>query len=139
MYTIGAWSAPLLVSCNKIRFSCFEAQSAYAWKVYSQCINPNNVVYFYVLHSCPNFYPLSCRIQVINMNLQAEWGKNVDPGPKVIKLFSCSFQLSMKFILLINVSLINITSERLKARIFFNCFDFSFYEQLKIHSHLSRA
>ena len=50
------------------------------------------------------------------------------PGPKVIKLFSCSTQLSTKFILLINVkmttivgiltfiSMINTTSERLKAR-----------------------
>ena len=50
------------------------------------------------------------------------------PGPEVIKLFSCSTQLSMKFILLLNVkmpttvgiltfiSMINTTSEsRLKA------------------------
>ena len=28
-----------------------------------------------------------------------------DPGPKVIKLFSCSTQLSMKFFLLINVNM----------------------------------
>ena len=50
------------------------------------------------------------------------------PGPKDIKLFLCSSQLSTKFILLINVkmptivgilifiSMINTTSERLKAR-----------------------
>ena len=50
------------------------------------------------------------------------------PGPEVIKLFSCSIQLSTKFILLINVkmptivgiltfiSMINTTSEKLKAR-----------------------
>ena len=49
------------------------------------------------------------------------------PGPEVIKLFSCSTQLSMKFIMLINVkmptivgiltfiSIINTTSESLKA------------------------
>ena len=55
------------------------------------------------------------------------------PGPEVIKLFSCSTQLSMKFILLINVemptivgilifiSMINTTSERLEARNFFIC------------------
>ena len=55
------------------------------------------------------------------------------PGPEVIKLFSCSTQLSTKFILLINVkmptnvgiltfiSMINTTSERLKARNFFIC------------------
>ena len=52
-------------------------------------------------------------------------------GPKAIKLFSCSTQLSTKFILLINVkmqtivgiltfiSMINTTSERLEARNFF--------------------
>ena len=50
------------------------------------------------------------------------------PGPEVIKFFSCSTQRSTKFILLINVkmptivgiltfiSMINLTSERLKAR-----------------------
>ena len=53
------------------------------------------------------------------------------PGPKVIKLFLCSTQLSMKIILLINVemptifgfltliSMINRTFERRKARNFF--------------------
>ena len=52
-------------------------------------------------------------------------------GPEVIKLFSCSTQLSTKFILLINVkmptivgistfiSMINTSAERLKARNFF--------------------
>ena len=57
----------------------------------------------------------------------------VSPGPKVIKLFSCSTHLSTKFILLINVkmstivgiltfiSIINTTFERLKARNFFIC------------------
>ena len=50
------------------------------------------------------------------------------PGPEVIKLFPCSTQLSMKFIILINVkmptavgiltfiSMIITTSESLKAR-----------------------
>ena len=64
-------------------------------------------------------------------------------------LFSYSTQLSMKFILLINVimptivdiltfiSMINTTLERLKARNFFICWYFSFYEQLKFHAHLS--
>ena len=62
------------------------------------------------------------------------------PGLKVIKLFPCSTQLSTKFILLINVkmptivgiltfiSMINITSERLKAKNYFICQYFSFYE-----------
>ena len=62
--------------------------------------------------------------------------------------FSCSLQLSTKFILLINVkmptivgiltfmSMINTTSERLKARNFFIWQYFSFYEQLKFHVKL---
>ena len=72
------------------------------------------------------------------------------PGPEVIKLFSCSTQLKKKFIPLINVKMpiivgiltficmINTTSERLKARNFFICPYFSFYEQLKFHAQLSR-
>ena len=73
-------------------------------------------------------------------------------GPEVIKLFSCSTQLSTKFILLINVkmstivgiltfiSMINTTSERLKgvkARNFFICRYSSFNEQLKFRAQLS--
>ena len=64
------------------------------------------------------------------------------PGLEVIKLFSCSTQLSTICILLINVkistivgiltfiSMINTTSERLKARNIFICRNFSFYEEL---------
>ena len=70
-------------------------------------------------------------------------------GPEVIKKFACSTQLSKKFILLINVkmptivgilifiSMINTTSERLKARSFFICRYLSFYEQLKFRAQLS--
>ena len=35
------------------------------------------------------------------------------------------------------ISMINATSERLKARNFFICRYFSFYEQLKFHAQLS--
>ena len=71
------------------------------------------------------------------------------PGPEVIKLLSFSTQLRMKFILLINfkmptivgiltfISMINTVSERLKARNFFICQYFSFYEQLKFRAQLS--
>ena len=71
------------------------------------------------------------------------------PGPEVIKLFSYSTQLRTKFILLINVkmptivgiltfiSMINTSSERLKARNFFICQYFSFYTQLKFRAQLS--
>ena len=74
--------------------------------------------------------------------------KGEQSGPKFIKLFSCSTQLSTKFILLINVimptivgilsfiSMIN-TSERLKARNFFMCHYFNVYEQLKFRAQLS--
>ena len=67
----------------------------------------------------------------------------------VIKLFSCSSHLSIKSIMLINVkmprtvgiltfiSMINTTPESLKARKVFIFQHFSFYEQLKIHAHLS--
>ena len=60
------------------------------------------------------------------------------PGHEIIKLFSCSTQLSTKFILLMNVqmptivgiltciSMINTTSERLEARNFFIFLHFSF-------------
>ena len=33
---------------------------------------------------------------------------SLDPGPEVIKLFSCSAQLSMKFVLLLNLKLLTI-------------------------------
>ena len=67
---------------------------------------------------------------------------------EVIKLFSCSSQLSTKFILLINVKMptivgltficmINTTCKEFKARNFFICCYFSFYEQLKFHAQLS--
>ena len=63
------------------------------------------------------------------------------PVPEVIKLFSCSTQLSTKFILFINVkmpttfiSMINTTSGRHKAKHFFICRYFSFYELLKFRA-----
>ena len=77
--------------------------------------------------------------------------KQHETGPDVIKLLSCSTQLSTKFILLINVkmptivgiftfiSMINTTSERLKARNVFIYRYFSFYEQLKFRAQLSWA
>ena len=69
----------------------------------------------------------------------------IGSGPTIIKLIPCSTQLSTKFILLINVkiltffSMINKTSESLKARIvnlFQHC---CCYEQLKFPDQLSYA
>ena len=70
-------------------------------------------------------------------------------GPEVIKLFSCSAQLRLKFILLINVKMPTIVGiltfmSRINYKFlsfepeFFNNFDyFSIYEQLKFHAQLS--
>ena len=81
------------------------------------------------------------------------WGDRwiLGSGPKAIKLFSLSTQLSKKFILLINVkmltivgiltfiNMLNTTSERFKGRNFFNCRYCSFYEQLKFRTRLRWA
>ena len=76
-------------------------------------------------------------------------GLNLRTGTEVIKLFSCSTQLSTKFIRLINVkmptivgiltfiSMINTTCESPKAINFIICLYFSFYEELKFRAQLS--
>ena len=72
-----------------------------------------------------------------------------DTRPEGYKTFLCSTQLNSKFVQLINVkmptivgiltfiSMINTTPERLKARNFFICQYFSFYEQFKFFAQLS--
>ena len=72
----------------------------------------------------------------------------LETGSKVIRLFSCSTQQGIKFIMLINVkmptivgiltciSMINKTSESLKARKVF-IFQHFIYEQLKFRAQLS--
>ena len=71
-------------------------------------------------------------------------------GPEVIKLFSCSTQLSTEFILLVNVemptivgiltfiSMVYTTSERPKARNFFICRYFRVYAQIEFRAQLSK-
>ena len=70
--------------------------------------------------------------------------EGLTPGPEVIKLFSCSAQLRLKFILLINVKMPTIT---FMSRINYNLlsfepeysinFDyFNIYEQLKFRAQL---
>ena len=68
------------------------------------------------------------------------------PGFEAMQLLTCSIQLRMKFILLINVKMptvvgiltffsrIDTTPESFKARKMFNCHHFSLYEQLKFHA-----
>ena len=75
----------------------------------------------------------------------------VKPGPEVIKLFSCSTQLGMKFFQLINVKMPTIVgiltfmrgkksnqglSEPTKSRLSF-FFIYIFYVHLKVHAQLS--
>ena len=74
---------------------------------------------------------------------------SIDPRPEVIKLISCSTQLSLKFILLINVKMPTVVGiltfmSRINYQIlkykpeFSTHFDyFSIYEQLKFHAQLS--
>ena len=80
--------------------------------------------------------------------VELSWACLFNPGTDVIKN-SCSAQLSIKFIMLINVkmptiigiltfiSMINTTSERVKARSIFVFQKFRFYEQMKCHAQLS--
>ena len=70
------------------------------------------------------------------------------PGPKIIKLFSCSTQMSMKFILFINVKMptivgilmfisrINTPSGSSKQEKFIIFPYFTFYEQFRFHAQL---
>ena len=79
-----------------------------------------------------------------NLSLKAR-----EPGPEVIKLFSCSTQLKIKFIMLKNVKMptivgiltyigmINTTYESLKTRIVFIFKHFNFYEPLKFYAQLN--
>ena len=98
----------------------------------------------------PGFY----RTQVLIGNVETIgcMETSVEPeqiaGPEIIKLFSCSTQLSIKFILLINVKItkivgilrfirINTAAESLKARKIFFFHHFTFHEQSKVHAQLS--
>ena len=71
------------------------------------------------------------------------------PGPEVIKFLSCSIQLSMKFVLQINLKLLTTVNsfllniaehEKFSANICKNanyCWDFHIYLQRKFHVQLS--
>ena len=75
--------------------------------------------------------------------------KSEAAGPEVIKLFSCSTQLSTELILLINVKMqtvvsiltiisgINTTCEGFKARTVVIFSSFNFYKHLKFHAQFS--
>ena len=85
-----------------------------------------------------------------------QWGLSwvctfIKSGPEVIKLFSCSTQLSMKFFLLINLKSLTIANSFLltiaEHEIFFDnkyenanyCWNFHIYLQRKFHALLSLA
>ena len=57
-----------------------------------------------------------------------------NPGPEVIKLFSCSTQLNMEFVLFINLKIL--TSE-LSMKKILNFWNFYFYDKVKFHAQLS--
>ena len=71
------------------------------------------------------------------------------PSLEITQNFSCSTELSMKFIMLINgkmptfvgiltsISMINTTSESAKQENIFICQHLSFYKQLKFYAQLS--
>ena len=73
----------------------------------------------------------------------------LEAWPRGYKTFSCSTQLSIRFILLINVKMptivgiltlisrLNTVSESFKAKQILIFPHFSFYEQLKFHAQLS--
>ena len=82
---------------------------------------------------------------VVSNDFEDHW---VGSGPEVIKLFSCSTQLSLKFILLINVKMPTIVGIltfmtriyqflRFEQKFSTNFDYFSIYEQLKFHAQLS--
>ena len=95
-----------------------------------------------VVLDCVDFWTLPSYLLLLFC--QSTW-------PRGYKFVPCSFQLSTKFILLINVkmpslvgiltfmSMINTSSERLNAINFFICRYFSFYKQLKFRAQLSWA
>ena len=103
------------------------------------CINNSVFVIRYFFFLC---------FQIILSAIPSECQTGPISGPEVIKTFSCSTQLGMKCIMLINVkmptivgiltfiSMINKISESLKARKN-NIFQhFIYYEQLKFHTPL---
>ena len=64
---------------------------------------------------------------------------NLGPGPEVIKLFSCSAQVRLKFILLINVnkSRINYNLWQSQSEISTSFDYYCIYEQFNFHAQLS--
>ena len=134
-------AAQLCCGYTKHMFLCLHTKLRFLW--YSRTYKEFILSWFH-----------ECEIQQLTYKLNtlfnSEW-KEFNHGPKVIKLFSCSTQLSTKFILLISVkmptivgiltfiSTINTTYERLKARNFFTFRCFGFYDELKFRAQLSWA
>ena len=64
-----------------------------------------------------------------------EHEQNADSGPKVIKLFSCSTQISMKFVLLINPKLLTILNSFLLNIAEHENFSANKYENANLAEH----
>ena len=88
-------------------------------------------------------------VRIANRENSDQTASSETVWPRGYKTFLCSTQLSIKFIMLINVkmptivgiltliSMINTTFVRLKARKVYILSIFSLYEQLKFHIQLS--
>ena len=101
--------------------------------------------------ACQHFFTTNEGKKKVKMSCLTVESDNVKPGPEVIKHFSCSTKLRLKFILLMNVkmptSILTFISQKndltgfryfnLKILLIFG--HFNNYEQLKFHAQLSLA
>ena len=121
--------------CSSSMFICTCRNEVLKVSYLNQCVSAPSSAFAFGL-KC------RCRSVIHVSGLPGIW---LAPGLEVIKLFSCSTQLSTKFILPINVkmstigiltfiSIISTTSERLKASSVFNCRYFTVYWRLKFHA-----
>ena len=91
---------------------------------------------------------MNARLQTKSQNRRKTLADPVWSGPEVVKLLLCSTQLSMKFVLLINLKLLTIANsvllnisehENFSANQYENanyCWHFYIYQQRKFHAQL---
>ena len=126
----------------------------------SACIHEEKCAIFHALDShktCENGKLASDRSSMLHrkccietiQNYRSEDALCMRSGPEVIRQISCSIQLRIKFIMLINVkmptivgilkcmSMMNTTCARLKSSAVIILQHLNFHEQLKFHAQLS--
>ena len=93
---------------RKPAFRICENKDAYqlleSVKLISALVFATWIVQYLFFFLNPKF-PVSSHVQKLCSPVCLGHGRTLKPGPEVIKLFSFSTQLSMKFILLINVKM----------------------------------